>query len=490
MIEQILDELSAKLNLRKNEIKIYKKSQVLVLGDEILMLKINGVKRIAVMGNGAAFCEFHGDSITPNLKLCPLTHLNRLVINKFLEYTVPKSFGRKQGTFGVGDRLGLATPGHIRIISNSNVKPILAQQSKRELDLTGRTFSKVLDDVTFSVFQEGYKDGFGADGDHLKHGTDISEAIESGYTMITLDCSEKIGFDLESKSSDELIELYKSLPSHLIKGCEEKYLNKPFKFNKSIVAFNKDELVRCVLIYYNAVLYIEHIYKEYILKASRFIDFEVSIDETSYPTTSFAHTFVAQELADLGVNITSLAPRFIGEFQKGIDYIGNLDEFEKQLEIHAAIANSYGYKLSIHSGSDKFSIFPIIGKYLGNKLHIKTSGTNWLEAVALIAEKNPDLYREIHKTALIHFNEAKAFYHVSADLSKVPDLSTVDDAHLLNYFSNDNSRQLIHITYGFILRDESLKIELYETLNSQEEFYFSRLEKHIGKHLSMVGLIA
>jgi hypothetical protein len=489
MIEKIVNELIAKLNLRKSDIKVYEKSQVSILRDEILMLKINGVKRIAVMGNGAAFCEFHGDSIAYNLKLCPLTHLNRLVLNKFLEYTVPKSFGRRQGTFGVGDRLGLATPGHVRIISESNVKPVLAQQSKRELDLTGRTFSKVLDDVTFSVLQKGYKDGFGADGDHLKHGSDISEAIESGYTMITLDCSEKINFDIEKKTSDELMLLYNALPSILTKGYNEKYLNKPFMFNKSLVAFTKEELMRCVLIYYNAILYVEQIYKEYILKATRFIDFEVSIDETSYPTTSFAHTFVAQELKDLGVNITSLAPRFIGEFQKGIDYIGNLEDFEKQLEIHSAIANSCGYKLSIHSGSDKFSIFPIIGKYLGNKLHIKTSGTNWLEAVALIAEKNPDLYRKIHSVALIHFNDAKTFYHVSADLSKIPDLSVVDDAHLLDYFSNDNSRQLIHITYGFILSDESLKDELYETLNSLEDFYYARLEKHIGKHLSSLGLI-
>src|SRR5690606_26764751 len=116
-------------------------------------------------------------------------------------------------------------------------------------------------------------------------------------------------------------------------------------------------------------------------------------------------------------------------------------------------------------------------KYTKGRFHVKTAGTNWLEAVRTVAKVNPDLYRRMHQHALDHFEEAKAYYHVTTDLSAIKPLSEVADADLPEYMNDDNARQVIHITYGILLqaKDENgqslFKDEFFKTLIDQEEAY-------------------
>lgn len=488
MISEYRETISRFFSVDPESIIAYPASYKQIEGDQIILCKIAGEKKILALGDGLFASRLHGELLAPSLRICPLNHGNRLVLNQFLPYTKPSAFGRKIATFGLGDRLGIATPGHIRCFEASSARPVLAQQSKRELDLTGRTYEQVLDDVSFAVFQEGYQGGFGADGDHLKQTSDIKEALDCGYTMITLDCSEKIGKGIETMTSPQLEQAFANLPADYRKRVEETYLSSPLPIGLEEYRFSREELIRCVLIYGVAVEFVREVFFDYIQKADHAVDFELSIDETEAITTALGHLFVAMELEHLNIEVTSLAPRFIGEFQKGIDYIGNFSEFEQQLQEHAAIADHFGYKLSIHSGSDKFSVFPLIGLYTAGRLHLKTSGTNWLEAVGVIAEKNPTLYRSIHQKALEHFEQARAFYHVSADPAKAAELSSTGDEALADYLIDVNSRQLLHITYGFILGDPRLKDELYRTLSQNEERYYGRLISHIGRHLQLVGL--
>ena len=113
-------------------------------------------------------------------------------------FTAPASHsGTRPFTLGLGDRLGLASPGHIRAVRGRNVFPVLAQQSIRELKLTGRTYEEVLAAAAFAVFQEDWRGGYGADGDHLKTAEEIRYALNCGFTMITLDCSEQIDQDVQ-----------------------------------------------------------------------------------------------------------------------------------------------------------------------------------------------------------------------------------------------------------------------------------------------------
>ena len=279
-------------------------------------------------------------------------------------------------SMGLGDRLGLASPGHLRLVKNTDVRPVLAQQSIRELDLTKRTYEEVMDAASWAVFQEGYHNGFGADGDHLKTEDEVKMALNLGFTMITLDCSEKINNDVPSMSDDEVEKAYDELNVDYRERLEKDYLNREFNAGRYKITFDGENLQRLALIYGRALEFTGHIFFDIVKPTARAVDFEVSIDETQTPTTPEAHFFVASELEKMDVQVTSVAPRFCGEFQKGIDYIGDLEQFEKELKVHAEIAEHFGYRLSIHSGSDKFKVFPIIGHYTKGRVHVKTAGTN------------------------------------------------------------------------------------------------------------------
>ena len=218
-------------------------------------------------------------------------------------------------------------------------------------------------------------------------------------------------------------------------------------------------------------------------------DLEISIDETTAPTLPAHHLFIAAELARRGVAVNSLAPRFVGEFQKGIDYIGDTGEFERQFEVHCAIAKRYGsYKVSIHSGSDKFSVYPVIGRHTGMRLHLKTAGTSWLEAVRVIARTNPALFRRMLGAAFAGFQEATKLYHVTTDLHAIPDARDCADSELERYLDAKDSRQLLHITYGGLLNDPGIRGAFFETLSRNEEAHYDAVQKHMEKHLRLLGL--
>lgn len=418
--------------------------------------------------------------------LAPLIHENAALLRKLFPFTAPVPGLSQKRSFGVGDRLGLATPGHLRVISRFDAFPILAQQSTRELTLTGRTFDDVLDSASFAVFRENFQRGFGADGDHLKSSEEVRYALSCGYTMITLDCSDYIRNEAFQMTSEELKQAYTGSPELM-----DKYIGKTFSVSDNITfCCDEDEFYRAFLVYNDAILFIEKIYSQFI--QGRPIDFEISIDETPYPTTPLQHFFIANELKSRGIRFETIAPRFCGEFQKGIDYIGDLEQFCIQAGQHAVIAESMGYKLSVHSGSDKFSVFPAIGRLTNGHFHVKTAGTNWLEAMKLVSVMDPALYREIHMFALEAFEDARRYYHVTTDITKIPPLDTLTDSQLPELFDNNDARQLIHITYGSILNAKAddntplFRDRLYALWFEYAEDYAQLLERHIGKHLTLL----
>jgi len=451
-------------------LKIFEKSSNTIGKTALCMAKDGDKTVLLIMGQDK--CGFKAEDTGDGKFKAELTHENAVILRKHFPWTVPVKGLQKFTSFGFGDRLGLAAPGQIELIRNMDIFPVFAQQSIRELTLTKRTYNDVLDAATFAVFREGYKKGYGADGDHLKTAKDIQDALSLGFTMITLDCSDHI--KKNSGANTDIQQKY-----------TDKYLNVEFDIEGIPLVFTKEELAACISIYSDAISFAAEIYREFFAHGKYNADLEISIDETETSTTPLQHYFVARELLDSDVVFATIAPRFCGEFQKGIDYIGDIAQFEKEINIHAAIARSLGYKLSIHSGSDKFSVFPIIKKACRGNFHLKTAGTNWLEAMRVAAEKDPALYREMHKYALTVFDEAKKYYHVTADISKIPNVNEIKDADLSGLFDNNNDlRQLIHITYGFIL--DTFKDRLYKLLYKYEDDYRSAIIKHIGKHLELL----
>lgn len=420
-----------------------------------------------------------------------LDAVNAAALRRHFPWCAPRSLRRERTTVGCGDRLGLASRGHIAAARKFQVSPVLAQQSMRELSMTGRTFQGVVDDAVFMVFESDYRDGFGADGDHLKKIADIDVALAAGMPMITLDLSEVMNAAAGDWNDERVAAAFAELPAEVRSRIETDYADREFVIGDGVVVrIDAASARRCAVMYLEALAFAGEVYRHLVEKRGDEFDLEISIDETTSPTLPSHHLFIVRELRRAGVEFSSLAPRFVGEFQKAIDYIGDLGEFERQFKLHAAIAKAYGnYKVSVHSGSDKFAVYPVIGRETGGFLHLKTAGTSWLVAVEVIARHDPELYREMHRCALENFSDMLKLYHITADITKIPVLDTLTDAELPALMAMPEARQLLHITYGPILTG-ALRERFFRALHRFEKEYDAAIEAHFDKHLGLLGIPA
>src|SRR5450759_168703 len=303
-------------------------------------------------------------------------------------------------SMGLGDRLGMATPGHVEaLLASPGVAPVLAQQSARELGRTGRTFRDVVDAATFGALASGWRAGYGADGDHLKTIEQLDGALEGGCTMITADPINLVPDLPADAPRDALGAAFERVPWASLEDDPKAFASRYPEFGAAVV--------QVVMMY------------RHLLDASdgRDVEFEVAVDEIAHPTTAVDHVYLATELHRLGVTWVSFAPRFVGRFEKGVEYIGDPGAYEADVTLHAAIARALGpYKLSVHSGSDKFSIYEATVRETRGLVHLKTSGTSYLEALHTLALTEPELLRRVWHVALGSYTTARASYHVSAEV--------------------------------------------------------------------------
>jgi tagaturonate epimerase len=429
------------------------------------------------------------------IKKCELNTDNRKSLQQQFEFTLPKLIGL-ENSFGFGDRIGLANPAHIRSLENSTFKPILAQQSIRELSRTNRVPAEVMDAAVWAVFQEGYTNGFGADADHLKSTEDIDLMVKNGFKMFTFDPGEYVNNEADTLNDLNLDEAilkinWAGLLTNFNK-LQENFANSKFNISKELqIEPSITDIKRAVLKYGRALAHIKKMYDHLKLNYPDYeSEVEVSVDETESVTSPFEHFFIVKELNRLGVQIISLAPRFVGSFEKGIDYKGNLNVFKKEYLKHLQIAEYFGkYKISLHSGSDKFSVYKVIGEINSAVTHIKTAGTSYLEALKVSAIKQPELFREILDYSSALYENEKKSYHVSADTTKLKSAKEYSDRELLELFDNNDCRQVLHVTFGRILTDINengefiFKHKLIECLINNEETHYEIIIKHFKKHL-------
>ena len=212
---------------------------------------------------------------------------------------------------------------------------------------------------------------------------------------------------------------------------------------------------------------------------------EVSMDEVAVAQTPEEIKYILAELAKEKVPLQTFAPKFTGRFNKGVDYVGDLRQFEKEFEedlkVIAWAVRELGLpanlKLSIHSGSDKFSIYPIMGRLIRKYdagIHVKTAGTTWLEEIIGLALADPEalkLAKKIYRIALTRMDELTVPYAtvIDVDKSKLPAPEVVDGwdaqtfAKALRHdeaepLYNPSFRQLIHVSFKVAaeLKDEFL----------------------------------
>ncbi len=410
----------------------------------------------------------------------------------------PTPLGLKK-SFGYGDRLGLATPGHLACAEKWDYAPIFAQQSIREMTRTQRTPQEVMAAATAALEAGGWTDNWGADADHLKNEDDVRKTFEAGFCFFTIDPSDYVENRADSMNQEELAKHVAQYTADgvLPEDLPALYEGKVYEVLPSFrLEFSAESLYRAAVKYGRAIAHCEQMAKSIReICGSHRHEIEVSVDETETPTAPIEHLFFGLELKRRNVFVVSLAPRFIGDFEKGIDYKGNLAKFEDNVEKHVAIAKFCGpYKLSIHSGSDKLSIYPILGRVCGELIHVKTAGTSYLEALRVVLHADMKLFREILSYSLSRFDEDKATYHISTKLEDVAQIMDTPDSDLERLcFGVNSGRQLLHVTFGSVLtkgqreNGDSFKSGIMQALEENHQMHADFLERHFDQHLSALN---
>jgi tagaturonate epimerase len=444
-----------------------------------------GKKALAVTGNTSGFSgETHADS---GALICLLSSANAAALRQRLSWLRAVPLGLKTSV-GFGDRLGVATTGHVASVRGSTAAPIFAQQSVRENTRTGRTPQQVMDDATWGVFQTGWREAWGADADHMKLVTDIDPFVDAGYTFFTIDPGDHVDDAAETADDDTLREKVDALPWDALQSSPDSLrsqIPQTITLDGLTLDFDEHTIFKAGAKYGRAVAHTakmaRHLRER---KGGAPFDLEMSVDETNTTTTLQEHFYITSELKRLGVSFESLAPRFVGRFEKGVDYIGDLDELDRNIAGHAAVMRHFGnsYKLSVHTGSDKFGVYPLALKHTGGLVHVKTAGTSYLEALRVMALVKPALFREVLDFARERYERDRVTYHVSAQLNKVPAASDLSDAQLPDLLNQFDARQVLHVTFGSVL--DTYGDQLRAMLKDHEAEYHATIKTHFDRHLA------
>ena len=386
-------------------------------------------------------------------------------------------------TIGVGDRFAHQAKAQLQAcvqLANDGVDIVpVWNKSNREHDFIGSEPQSVFDAANAAVDSIGWDKGWHVDADHINMET-VDKYLECS-DFFTIDVADYIGQMPEENLIVDFIDRHPELiGSVFIEGIE-----KPFEISRVYV----EEVAAKYLF---AVQAAAKIYRHIELNKSEFIA-EVSMDETDLPQTPPELLIILAALADEDVKLQTIAPKFTGRFNKGVDYVGDLVQFEKEfnddLAVIAHAISKYGLpenlKLSVHSGSDKFSIYPIIGAALrrtGAGVHLKTAGTTWLEELIGLAEAGGEgllLAKHIYAVAFKNVDALCGPYAsvIDIDVNKLPSPENVIDwsgdhySNTLRHVQdhpefNKHFRQLLHIAFKLAAKEGARYTDLLK-INSK-----------------------
>jgi len=369
-------------------------------------------------------------------------------------------------TMGMGDRF--AHQGNAQLQSVIKAKEAgldiypTWNKSFREHKTVGSVPDSLRAEADAAVAKLGWTGDYYVDADHI--GLKTVDSFLAGSNFYTLDVADFVEAEHEGEDFAEFLAFTKNYMGELrIPGIEA-----PFEVTEQVMAETANKFLA-------AVKEAGRIYR-YIAEekgADNFVT-EVSVDETDHPQTPIELFLILAMIAQEGIPVQTIAPKFTGRFNKGVDYVGDLAQFEKEFDEDLCViafaikefALPASLKLSVHSGSDKFSIYPIIKKLIvkhGAGLHVKTAGTTWLEEVIGLAEaggEGLEIAKEIYTQAHLRYDELTAPYAtvIDIDVSKLPAPEVVqvwnsDDyvnalRHVLTEPAyNPHFRQLIHVGY-------------------------------------------
>jgi hypothetical protein len=367
-------------------------------------------------------------------------------------------------SFGLGDRFLHQGKAQLQALLNArqagiNISPVW-NKSHREHTIVGTEPVSLRDEADNAVEALGWQQNYYVDADHITLAT-VDRFIDCS-DFFTLD----VGDDIGQRASDADIAAFVDRHSQYIGSLE---IPGAGTFDVS-----RDTIEAVATTFLKAVQTAGQIYRHIVAKKGSDFISEVSMDETENPQTPLEMFFILAAIADEGIPAQTVAPKFTGRFNKGVDYVGDVAKFEKEFNDDlAAVAfaiSEFGLpenlKLSIHSGSDKFSIYGPIRDALrrtGAGIHVKTAGTTWLEELIGLAEAGGEglvIAKEVYSQSLEHMDELCAPYAtvIDIDASQLPTATEVNKWSGEQYASalrhdvsnptyNLHLRQLLHVGY-------------------------------------------
>ena len=369
-------------------------------------------------------------------------------------------------SIGTGDRFGRQGLAQIAAFRKARDKGVIAaivwNKSNREHILIGTSPADQRAAADRAIRESGWDGPYYVDADHV--GLATVDAFAPHCDFFTLDVADFIGKEAGAEALETFLERQKDLPGS--PGL-------PARLDASAMRAAAGR-------YLYAVGEAARIYRR--VRELRGLglgdddDFvtEVSMDETETPQSPAELAVILAALADEGVPVQTIAPKFRGRFNKGVDYVGEvgafLEEFRADLGVARWASSALGLpaslKLSIHTGSDKFSLYEGIGSIVrkeGAGLHLKTAGTTWLEEIVGLAEAGGDglaIAKEVYRGAYERFDEVVAPYAAVVDIDRagLPSPSAVDAwdgpalAAALRHVPSDprfrsGMRQLVHVGF-------------------------------------------
>jgi len=369
-------------------------------------------------------------------------------------------------SFGVGDRFAHQAEAQLTAFQKAQQKGVditpVWNKSYREHKIISSNPRETRDQADLAVKKLGWRAPHFVDADHVTFDT-VDFFLESS-DFFTLDVADFIGEKTVEENIRSFVEKHRRYTGEFeIPGISEKFV------------LDKEGLKRIARSYLKAIEEAGRTYRK--IQASKGNDsfmVEVSMDETDNPQTPLEIFFILSGLAAEQIPVETIAPKFSGRFNKGVDYVGDIDLFRKEFEQDLAVIQfaikefslPEGLKLSVHSGSDKFSLYPIIREVTRANnagLHIKTAGTTWLEeliGLALAGGEGLEIAKKIYYQSLNRFDELCGPYATVIDINK-ENLPSEDEVHswdgesYANALRHDQScadynpdvRQLLHVGY-------------------------------------------
>lgn len=398
-------------------------------------------------------------------------------------------------SFGVGDRFAHQAGAQLSAFQELaklgvDVVPVW-NKSNREHGFVGSEPPSVKAAAQAAVEQLGWSNSWYVDADHIQLGT-VDRFLDCS-DFFTIDVADFIGAAVADDQISSFVDSHRELIGELeLPGTETAY------------SVDRDFVSRVARKYLGACRAAGEIYR-YISNAKGEDNFiaEVSMDETDSPQTPPELMVILAAIADEKIRLQTIAPKFTGRFNKGVDYVGDVAQFSREfnedLEVISVAVQRYGLpenlKLSVHSGSDKFSIYPVIRQAIQEKgvgIHLKTAGTTWLEELIGLSEAGGDgleLAKEIYTYSLEHIDELCAPYAsvIDIDRSVLPSIEEVSQwdggklAATLRHIPTDERfnasvRQLLHVSFKVAAKSGNRYLDL---LKANEKIVSEQVKRNL-----------